>query len=265
MSLFEKIDNENYLGGGHSACAGCGAVLGLKLALKAIEGKAVVVSTSGCMSLLPLFPSTPFKVPWVHAALENGSAVATGVYRALKKKGKEKDVHVLVYSGDGATFDAGLQSLSGAIGRGEDFVYICYDNEFFGIVGMSCGSSTPKGVATPAVLSGKATARKPIEDVIAVHGCYVATASIAYPSDFMEKVRKAAEIEGPAFINYLAPCPTCWGFDNSQTLEVSRLAVDSGYWPLYEIANREKRFTVKPKKKRELKEFLELQKRFVRD
>lgn len=262
-SLYDQLDNADYFVGGHSACAGCGAALGLKLALKALNGKCIVVNASGCMTLLGVYPLNPFKVPWIHSAIENAGATATGICRALKRLGKEKTAHVVVYAGDGATYDIGLQSLSGAIERGDDFLYVCYNNEAFGNTGMQKSSATPKGAITSTSVSGKREERKNIERIIAAHNCYVATACVSYPFDFVRKVVKGAEIKGPAFIDLLTPCTTGWKYASNETIEVGRKAVESGYWELYEILNGEKIVTLKPQKASSIAEFLKMQKRFT--
>ncbi len=262
-NLYDQLDNEDYLVGGHSACAGCGAALALKLALKALNGKCIVVNASGCMTLLGVYPLNPLKVPWIHSAIENAGATATGVYRALKKKGKENSAHVVVYAGDGATYDIGLQSLSGAIERGDDFLYICYNNEAFGNTGMQKSAATPRGAITATTPSGKREERKNIEKIIAAHNCYAATACVSYPFDFVRKVQKGAEIKGPAFIDVLTPCTTGWKYDSKDTVEVGRKAVESGYWELYEIINGEKIITLKPQKTVPIADFLRMQKRFT--
>ncbi|MBI5158827.1 pyruvate synthase subunit beta [Candidatus Micrarchaeota archaeon] len=261
--LYGQLDNEDYLVGGHAACAGCGAALGLKLALKALNGKCIVVNASGCMTLLGVYPLNPLKVPWIHSAIENAGATATGVCRALKKQGRENSVHVLVYAGDGATYDIGLQSLSSAIERGEDFVYVCYNNEAFGNTGMQKSAATPRGAITSTSPKGKVEEKKNIEKIISAHGCYTATASVSHPFDFVRKVQKAAEINGPAFINLLTPCTTGWKYEAKDTIEVGRKAVDSGYWELYEIVKGEKTVTVKPQKETKLADYLKMQKRFT--
>jgi pyruvate ferredoxin oxidoreductase beta subunit len=268
IKTIKDIPREELLVGGHAACQGCGSVLGLRLALKGLGKNTIVINTSGCMTLLPTYPLTPFKVPWIHVAIENGGAVATGISRALKMKGK-KDVNVLVYAGDGATYDIGFQALSSALERGDDFIYICYNNQSFGNTGVQRSSATPYGAYTTTTPTGKTnkigniSERKPLTKIVAAHDIpYVATASVAYPVDFIKKVQKTSKIKGPKFINLLCPCQPGWGFTTDDTIDTGELAVQTGFWPLYEIENGKFKLTFKPKKLKPVKEYLETQVRF---
>ncbi len=257
----KDVPDENLVTGGHGLCAGCGAALGLRLALLALGRKVVVVNSAGCLTLQPTYPLTPFRVPWIFLAIENAGAVAAGLdaaFRSLKK-----DATILCYIGDGATYDIGLQSLSGACELGADFIYVCYNNQAFMNTGDQRSSATPKGAKTATTPGGNPFERKPMTKIMAAHGIpYVATACVSYPLDFMNKLKKAARIRGPKYIELLTPCVPGWGYDQSQTVKVGKLAVETCFWPLYEIENGEFRLTYRPKEPKPLREFLSLQKRF---
>jgi homotetrameric NADPH-dependent glutamate synthase len=221
--------------------------LALRQVMKALGTNVVVVSATGCMEIITSpYPQTAWNVPWLHVAFENASAVISGVesaYKALNRKGKidQPDVVFLAYGGDGATADIGLQSLSGALERGHNFVYVCLDNEAYMNTGIQRSSSTPYGANTTTSPPGKksigqATWKKNLPAIVAAHGIpYVATASPAFPVDLMNKVKKAAMIPGPAYLHIYSPCPTGWRCQPDESVEMARLAVLSNVFPLYEI------------------------------
>jgi len=253
--------------GGSPLCAGCMSSLGLKLALKALGKNTIVINASGCLTLLSVYPCSPMRVPFIHVAIENSGAVATGICSAYKQK--KEHVNVLVYVGDGATYDIGLQSLSGACDRRDDFIYVCYNNQAFMNTGIQQSSATPLGATTTTTPSGKENEmgnlfeRKPMERIMAAHGIpYVATACVSFPNDYMEKLKKAAHIAGPKFIDLLCPCPTGWGFDSSEGIEIGKLAVETGLWPLYEIERGKLKITHKPDKLIPVEDYFIRQKRF---
>ena len=253
--------------GGSPLCSGCMASLGLKLALKTLGKNTIVVNASGCLTLLTVYPNSPLRVPFIHVAIENCGAVATGIYSAYKQK--KEHVNILIYAGDGATYDIGLQSLSGACDRRDDFIYVCYNNEVFGNTGAQQSSATPLGASTKTTPPGKENKmgnlfqRKPIERIMAAHGIpYVATACVSFPNDFMEKLRKASHIVGPKFIDLLCPCPTGWGFKPDEGIDIGKLAVQTGAWPLYEIERGKLKITHKVDKLRPVEDYLSKQKRF---
>jgi pyruvate ferredoxin oxidoreductase beta subunit len=263
-----EIPEEELLAPGHRGCAGCGATIGVRLALKALGRNTVAISCTGCLEVITTpFPETAWEIPWVHVAFENAGAVASGVQCALKAQGKT-DINVVAFAGDGGTADIGMQALSGAMERGHDLIYICYDNEAYMNTGVQRSGSTPFGASTTTSPSGKESfgenrPKKNMPLIVAAHGVpYVATASISYPEDFMKKVKKAAEIEGPAYIHLNQPCTTGWGYDPSKTIELGRLAVETGFLALYEIENGEYKLTYKPQDKKPVSEFLNAQKRF---
>jgi NADPH-dependent glutamate synthase beta subunit-like oxidoreductase len=234
---------------GHRACQGCGEILALRQVMKALGENVVVVSATGCMEIVTSpFPQTAWKVPWLHVAFENASAVVSGVesaYKAMIRKGKieDKGVVFLAYGGDGATADIGLQSLSGALERGHNFLYVCLDNEAYMNTGIQRSSSTPYGAMTTTTPPGKksigqSTWKKNMPAIVAAHGIpYVATASPAFPTDLMNKVKKAAMMPGPAYVHIYSPCPTGWRATPDSSVELARLAVLSRVFPLYEVIN----------------------------
>ena len=285
-NLFEIAKKPNYILPGHRMCAGCAAPVIVKLALWAVPDpeNTVVVNATGCLEVATtIFPYTAWNRPWIHNAFENAAATASGVeaaFKALKRKGVWKDElpTVIVFGGDGGTYDIGLQSLSGAIERGHKFVYILYDNEAYMNTGIQRSGSTPQYAATttsPAgkVIPGKLEWKKPIAHIIAAHhNAYVATANPYYWVDFMTKVRKAAEYDGPAFIHAISTCDRGWRFDPSLSMEISRLATDTCLHPLWEFdpETREYRVTDRslylakhPDKIVPIEEYLKLQGRFA--
>lgn len=265
----KKVSDEEHFAYGHRACAGCGGTVALRLALKASGKDTVVSQCTGCMEVVSTpYPETSWKVPWIHAAFETSAAVASGVEAALKSLGRKEGTNVIAFGGDGGTVDIGFQALSGALERGHDFTYICYDNEAYMNTGIQRSGSTPYGANTttspPGSQSyGNKTFKKDMPRIVAAHGIpYVGVASIAYPLDFMEKVKKAVNTKGPSYIHVHASCTPGWGIDPAKSIEVARAAVDSGMWVLYEIENGEERITHKPTVKKSVKDYLKYQKRF---
>lgn len=240
---------EEPLSPGHRACQGCGEIAALRMVMKALGSNVVVVSATGCMEIVTSpYPQTAWNVPWLHVAFENASAVVSGVeaaYKAMIRKNKIEDEGTvfLAYGGDGATADIGLQSLSGALERGHNFLYVCLDNEAYMNTGVQRSSSTPYGAMTTTSPPGKksmgqSTWKKNMPAIVAAHGIpYVATASPAFPVDLMNKVRKAAMMPGPAYIHIYSPCPTGWRASPETSIELARLAVLSRVFPLYEVIN----------------------------
>ncbi len=264
----KKISDLELVAPGHRACAGCGCILAMRHALKALGKNAIVSMATGCMEVVTTpYPQTAWRVPWIHAAFENAAAVASGVSRALKVLRKE-DVKSVAIAGDGGTADIGLQALSGAIERGEDILYICYDNEAYENTGIQRSGLTPYKAWTTTTPIGKVgrgedRPKKDLPAIIAAHGApYVATASMAYPLDYIRKIKKAAAIKGPTYVQVHAPCVPGWRIKESQTIEVARLAVLTGAWILYEVENGKPNVTFKPPKRKPVAEYLKLQGRF---
>jgi pyruvate ferredoxin oxidoreductase beta subunit len=274
MSISIKaVAREEYLSPGHRLCAGCGSAIAIRLALKALRGPTVVAQATGCVEVsTTIYPHTAWRIPWAHILFENAAAVASGMeeaVRILRKKGViDKDIDVIAIAGDGGTFDIGIQALSGALERGHDFVYICYDNEAYMNTGIQRSGATPRGASTttsPAgrVIPGKREVKKDLIGIVVAHGIpYAATASIAYPGDYIAKVRKAIEVEGPAVIHVLAPCPLGWGSDPSNTVKLARLAVQTRIFPVYEVVEGRYKLNVKVSKPLPIEEYLKLQRRF---
>jgi pyruvate ferredoxin oxidoreductase beta subunit len=228
----------------------------------------VAISATGCLEVITTpYPETAWEIPWMHVAFENAAAVASGVEAALKSQGKS-DTTVVVFGGDGGTADIGLQALSGAMERGHNLIYICYDNEAYMNTGIQRSGATPFGASTTTSPHGKESfgedkPKKNMPMIMAAHGVpYVATASISYPEDFMKKVKKAAEVDGPAYIHLQQPCTTGWGYSPAKTIELGRLAVETGSWILYEIEEGEFKVTYRPIQRKLVNEYLNAQKRF---
>jgi pyruvate ferredoxin oxidoreductase beta subunit len=232
---------------GHRACIGCGEALAVRLACKALGQNVVIASATGCMEIVssPL-PTTSWRVPWIHTLFENTAAVASGIESGLKmmmKKGRiaRQDITVVAMAGDGGTSDIGIQALSGAMERGHNFVYICFDNEAYMNTGIQRSSSTPYGAATTTSPAGKVSIgqvswKKNMPAIAAAHNIpYVATACPSYPFDLMEKVAKAAATPGPAYVHILSVCPTGWRCPTDLSVKLGRLAVETGIFPLYEV------------------------------
>jgi pyruvate ferredoxin oxidoreductase beta subunit len=269
-----SVTTEEIFSPGHRACVGCGEALAVRLACKAL-GKDIIISmATGCMEIVssPL-PWTNWRVPWIHTLFENTAAVASGIEAGLKvmeKKGRgnRKKVHVVAMGGDGATADIGLQSLSGALERGHDMLYICFDNEAYMNTGIQRSSSTPFGASTTTAPVGKfsigqTTWKKNLPAIVAAHNIpYVATACPAYPFDLMDKVKKGAEIDGPAYVHVFSPCPIGWRSAPELSVNIARLAVQSGVFPLYEIENGKYKLNVIPTTLKPVQEYLKLQGRF---
>jgi pyruvate ferredoxin oxidoreductase beta subunit len=268
IKTIRDVSKEELVVGGAPLCAGCPGSLGLKLALKALGKKTIVVNASGCMTLFTTFPNMPTRVPWIHIAIENAAAAATGIRAALEQLGRNKGVQVLCFVGDGAAYDIGFQALSGAVTRGDDLIFVCYNNNSFSNTGVQMSSATPYGAftsTTPVSRTGSANMfrRKPLAKIIAAHGApYVAQACISDAMDYMKKVQKAASIPGPKYIDLLAPCPTGWGFDHSKTVGVGELAIRTGAWPLYEVESGTFKLNYRPRKLLPIQEYLKTQRRF---
>jgi pyruvate ferredoxin oxidoreductase beta subunit len=259
---------------GHRACQGCAEALAVRLVAKALGTNVVVASATGCMEIIssPL-PFTNWGVPWIHVAFENASAVLSGAeggYRALVRKGKleDKGTVFLGMGGDGATSDIGLQSLSGALERGHNFVYVCYDNEAYMNTGIQRSSCTPFGASTTTSPAGKAVAgqvtwKKNMPEIAVAHNIpYVATACASYPFDLMQKVQKAAQSPGPAYVHILSVCPTGWRLPSSKAIWIGRLAVETGVFPLYEVVNGAYRVTEQVPELKPVETYLKPQGRF---
>ncbi len=266
---------------GHRACAGCGPAIAYRQILKAARGPMIATNATGCMEVATtIYPYTSWRIPWIHTAFENAAANAAGIEAALKvmrKKGQlnYEHVDVIAFAGDGGTYDIGIQALSGAVERGHDFLYVLYDNEAYMNTGIQRSGGTPHAAWTttsPAgrLIPGKPEFKKPIADIMVAHETpYVATASPANWRDLITKVRKGLEVNGPAFLHVLAPCPRGWRYDTGKTIEVARLALETCIFPSWEAVDGKytlsapsKVFALKPERKKPVEEYLKIQGRF---
>lgn len=275
-TLKELTHREDRLEGGHRLCAGCGASIAVRQVLLGAGIDPVVVGcATGCLEVsTTIYPYSSWKTPFIHNAFENAGATISGVeaaFKGLKRAGKipaDKKIKFVAFGGDGGTYDIGLQSLSGAMERGHDMVYVCYDNGAYMNTGIQRSSATPKGAwATTAQVGaaqqGKQQRRKDLTQIMAAHHIpYVAQASISHWKDLTMKAEKAFAVEGPAFLNVFAPCPRGWRIPYDKTVAIAKLAVQTGFWPLYEVEDGVWRQTVKVRDRKPIEEFLEPQGRF---
>ncbi len=277
-NLKEAIQKPNRFVSGHRMCAGCGAPVVVNAVLRGLkeEDHAVICAATGCLEVSSfIYPYTSWKDSFIHTAFECAGATTAGVeacYKAMKRKGKlPKDEHTkfIAFGGDGGTYDIGLQSLSGAMERGHDMVYVCYDNEAYMNTGIQRSSATPRFADTttsPAgeKIPGKQQRRKDLTEVMAGHHLpYIAqTAAIGNFSDITMKAEKAIYTEGACFMNILSPCPRGWGYDTDDLMMINKIAVETCYWPLYEIIDGRYVVNYKPKNKLPVSDWLKLQKRF---
>ena len=263
MKRIEIPSIEN-LGHGHLACAGCGAAVGMRLTLKALGEKAVMVFPASCWSIIPgNWPHSSIRIPHIHAGFVTGGATASGVRAALDIRGDHETI-VTVWAGDGGTFDIGLQALSGAAERNEDFIYICNDNEAYMNTGTQRSAATPflAWTTTTPAQQPKENPKKDIMAIMADHRIpYAATVTAAYPEDFFRKMEKAKGLRGTRFIHLLSPCPPGWKIPSERTIQIARLAVRSRVFPLYEIENG-KYILQEESRTVPVKEYLRLQGRF---
>jgi pyruvate ferredoxin oxidoreductase beta subunit len=259
---------------GHRACIGCGEALAVRHVCKALGTNVIVVNATGCIEIFSsLLPQTSWRMPWIHTLFENVGAVVSGVeaaYKARIRKGKIPDhgVKFVGIAGDGGTTDIGLQALSGALERGHNILYCCFDNEAYMNTGIQRSSSTPYGAWTTTAPVGKRsigqmTWKKNMPEIVVAHRIpYVATACPSFPLDLMEKVQKGLETEGPAYLHILSVCPTGWRSPPEETIQLGRLAVETGVFPLYEVINGEYRMSVDFPVLRPVKDYLRRQGRF---
>ena len=264
---------------GHRMCAGCGAPVVARMVLRALKKDdfAVVSNATGCMEVSTfIYPYTAWTDSFIHTAFENSAATLSGVetaYKVLKKKGKipqNTDIKFIAFGGDGGTYDIGLQSLSGAMERGHDMVYVCYDNGAYMNTGIQRSSATPKfadTTTTPAgqIVPGKMQPRKDLTKILEAHHLPYVAQTIATMNfkDLYEKSEKAIYTKGPCFLNVLAPCPRGWKYNTDELMQINKLAVETCYWPLYEVINGKYVINYKPAKKLPVEEFLRPQKRFA--
>lgn len=258
---------------GHSACAGCAFPAIVRAVLEEAGGPVVVSNATGCLEVTStIYPYSAWKVPYIHNAFENAAATISGVekaYKALQKKGKiKKKIKFVAFGGDGGTYDIGLQSLSGALERGHDFLYVVYDNEGYMNTGNQRSSATPYGANTETVPVGKVSfgktqQKKDMMAIVAAHHVkYAAQANVAHLNDLKKKARKAFATPGPTFLSVYSPCTINWKFPTSQYVRIARLATETNSWPLYEIENGNYVINYIPKEKKPIEEYLKTQGRF---
>ncbi len=269
------IPTSHLLGAGTATCAGCGALADIKLFYEILGEKTIFVNAAGCMTLLSVYPFTPFRGSWIYTAMASAPAGAQGVRDALDiliEKGKiplAENLQVVVLTGDGSANGMGLSATSGAMERGLDFIYICYDNEGYGNTGHQFSAATPHGAATATSrgMGGRPGYKKDLFAIWAAHRpSYVATVCGSNPVDMAKKVAKAKNLSGPRLFIALAPCPTGWHFEPSQTMAVGKMAVKTGVWPLKEYENgaiTHTRLPREPGKRPAVEEYLRMQGRFA--
>jgi pyruvate ferredoxin oxidoreductase beta subunit len=268
------LPKEEYVASGHRACQGCAEILALRMVHKALGRNTIAASATGCMEVVTTpFPESAWNIPWIHVAFENAAAVGSGVeagYKALMRKGRypKRKINFIAYGGDGGTADIGFQALSGAMERGHNMIYVCYDNEAYMNTGIQRSSSTPFGASTTTSPAGKVsigqeTWKKNMPEIMAAHEIpYVATINPSYPFDLYQKVRKAAEVDGPAYLHAFACCPTGWRMRTDLAVEIGRIAVETGVFPMYEVENGKYRITEEVNEFRAIRDYLKIQGRF---
>lgn len=273
VKLKDLIQKEPIMEGGHRMCLGCGAPIIVNLILRASDAPVVLANATGCLEVAStIFPYTAWRSPWMHSAFENAAATASGIetmYRALRKKGKiNKKINFVAFGGDGGTYDIGFQSLSGALERGHRFLYVCYDNGAYMNTGVQRSSATPFGANTttsPAglVIQGKLQKRKDLTKIVVAHNIpYVAQASPHNWLDLAKKAEKAFSVDGPSFLNVISSCPPGWKSEAKDTIGLSKIAVDTCFWPLYDVENGKYTINYKPKEKLPIEAWLKPQGRF---
>ena len=277
MNLKELATIDAGLAPGHRLCPGCGAAIIANIVQRVARAKGyelVVANATGCLEVATtIYPYTSWRIPWIHNAFENAAATISGVesaYKVLKKKGRVKkdNIRFVVFGGDGGSYDIGLQSMSGAFERRHKFLYIVYDNEAYMNTGIQRSSATPLGAwttTTPigSTHRGKEVERKDLTMIAAAHRLpYVAQASIAFLPDLVRKIEKALDVDGPSFINILSTCPRGWYFDPADTLKVARMAVETNFWPLFEVVNGRFILNYEPKERKPITEWIKLQGRY---
>jgi pyruvate ferredoxin oxidoreductase beta subunit len=274
MATIKELANKPVIfAGGHRACSGCLGAVGIHQILRATNKKVVLGFATGCMEVIStVFPYTSWEAPYIHVAFENAAAVVSGAeaaYKAFKKQGKiDQDVDFIAFGGDGGTYDIGFQSLSGAMERGHNMLYVCYNNQAYMNTGVQRSSATPVGAHTATDPTGKESFGKKqfpkdLTEIMVAHGIpYIAQAAVHNWKDVTNKVEKALSIKGPKFINLLAPCTLGWKFPMEDGIKITKLSSDTCMWPLYEVENGKYTLNYKPKEKKPILEFIQAQGRF---
>ena len=276
VNLKQLTGHEELLTGGHRACAGCTGSNILRQIMLTAGQDTVVSGATGCMEVVTtIFPYTAWRTSFIHSAFENSAATMSGVetaFRSLKKHGdlprEREKMNFIAFGGDGGTYDIGLQSLSGAMERGHNMLYVCYDNEAYMNTGIQRSGSTPRGAhtsTTPAgtVKQGKEQNRKDLTKILVAHNIpYVAQTTPFHWKDLATKVEKALAVDGPAFLNVLMPCPVGWHFDTALGMQLAKEAVEANFWPLFEVEDGVYKINQKPKERTPIEPWLKQQGRF---
>jgi len=272
IQRMKDLPSTHLLGAGTAMCAGCGGLGALHEVYDVLGPRTVFVNAAGCMTLLSVYPFTPFRGSWLYTAMASAPAGAQGVRDALdiliskKRMPAEEDLATVVLTGDGAAYGMGLSATSGAIDRNLDFLYLCYDNEGYGNTGQQYSPATPHFAQTSTSRGSRGYPgyKKDLFSIWAAHRpAYVATVIGAEPLDLAKKIEKARGIKGPRLILALAPCPPGWDFDPQQTIEIGRLAVKTGVWPLKEYVDGKVVHTHVPHPRLPVEEYLNKQGRFA--
>ncbi|MDP3043266.1 MAG: thiamine pyrophosphate-dependent enzyme [bacterium] len=265
-----KLKSKQLLSPGHRACAGCGQLIAARTVAQALGPNAIIANATGCLEVTTTpYPESAWGMPWIHSLFENASAVASGILAALKKQGKDKQIKVVAQGGDGGTFDIGFGLISGMWERGENILYVCYDNEAYMNTGIQASGATPWAAHTTTTPAGSHSigSQQRKKDMIAIalaHNLpYVAQTTAGFLADITAKVKKAAAIEGPAYIQILSPCVPGWGVDPAQTIKLGKLAAQTGLYPLLEYTNGQLTNVMKvPSPQPKVDEYLKSQIRF---
>ncbi|MCK5459783.1 pyruvate ferredoxin oxidoreductase [Candidatus Parcubacteria bacterium] len=265
----QKLTNQA-LSPGHRACAGCGQAIAARLALEAAGPDTIVSNATGCLEVTTTpYPETAWGMPWIHSLFENASAVASGISAGLKQKRMDKKIKIIAQGGDGASYDIGFGLISGMWERGEDILYICYDNEAYMNTGVQASGATPYGAHTTTSPAGEQSfgssfRKKNMPAIAMAHRvAYVATATVGYPMDIKNKIKKALSFTGPKYVQILVPCVPGWGIDPKDTVKIGKLAHQTGLWPVFEAENGKiTKVMPCPQKRPLVEEYLKLQKRF---
>lgn len=269
MRLASLTTKRSVLAPGYRTCAGCPITTIVRHVLRATDDPVVVAVSTGCLEVTTsVYPETSWRVPFVHSLLENPAATISGIEAAYKVMKRRKQINhpikFVVFAGDGATYDAGLQFLSAAIERGHDFLYVCYDNQAYMNTGAQKSGATPWGASTATTPGGQTGRRKDLTRIVAAHDLSYAAQTALWPwPDLYQKAQYAFSLSGPKFLNVFSPCIPGWKIHTSSAIELTRLAVESRYWPMYEVKNGKYKITIPITQPKALEEFLKPQKRFA--
>jgi len=271
MEVELKKLSKTLLSPGHRACAGCGQLLAARIVADTLGPETIIANATGCLEVTTTpYPETSWGMPWIHSLFENAAAVASGIYAALKAKGLEKKIKVVAQGGDGGTYDIGFGLISGMWERGEDILYICYDNEAYMNTGVQASGATPAFTHTTTTPAGKISLgekqnKKDLPAIAIAHGLpYVATATAGFPLDIVAKVKKSLTFEGPKYLQILSPCVPGWGYETNLGIKIGKLAQQTGIWPVFEAEFGKITKAMKvPANPLQVSEYLKLQKRYA--